>query len=233
MSSCAIVQSSYIPWRGYFDLIRKVDSFVFLDSVQFTKRDWRTRNKVKTPQGSRWLTVPVVAKNHFELSIRDVCIDNSQAWGKKHLKTIEQSYAKLPAIKDVLSILESSLLSPPSMLHQLNRNLTTALWKYASGDTAKIFHGDEVFEIDPKMDANKRLISICLKLGAELYLSGPSAKAYMDLEEWKDNGITVEFINYNYQSYPQLYGEFDSYISVVEPLAQFGRNSFLNFLPEC
>ncbi len=220
--SCAIIQSSYIPWRGYFDLIHQADVFVFLDQVQFTRRDWRTRNRIITANGPTWLSVPVRVRDVFNTSIFDVLLDNSQNWNTTHLKSIKLAYSKARFFQEIIAILEPFYLNPPEKLVELNRQLTQALWNSFSGNCPKQFVADEELSLGEIKDSNERLISICQKVGANIYYSGPSARDYLRLEQWRERGIEVRFMEYNYLNYPQLYGEFEPGVSVIDTLMNLG-----------
>lgn len=222
MTTCAIVQSSYIPWRGYFDLIGRSDIFVFLDGVQFTRRDWRTRNYIKTSKGAQLLSVPVKAPKHFELSIRQVPIDSSRDWAGRHLKSIRQAYARAPFREAVLAAIEPIYAHPPELLSELNRRLTLECWSFFSGAAPKRFIGDEELGALPTDDPNGRLIEIAKRAGASRYLSGPSAAAYLDLERWREAGIEVELARYEYAPYAQLFGDFIQAVSIVDTLMCLG-----------
>jgi hypothetical protein len=115
----AIVQSNYLPWKGYFDLMASVDEFVLYDDVQYTRRDWRNRNQIKTPQGLQWLTVPVRVKGKYHQSIRETEIDDESDWASDHLKALSLNYRKAPFHNDVMGLLEPLLCSAPAMLSSL------------------------------------------------------------------------------------------------------------------
>lgn len=230
MKSCAIVQSSYLPWRGYFDLIARADTFIFYDSVQFTRRDWRSRNRVKTAHGLKWLTVPVRVSGHFGVPIFDVEIDNSRHWGKKHLETIRHSYGRAPYFDEVYEILELHLESPPDYLFELNRSLTQSLWSYLSDKSEKEFIGDEELSIAKNMEPSEKLLALCEAVGAGRYLSGPSAKSYLDTVHFERAGVSVQYVDYRYQDYPQPHGAFEPFVSIVDGLVQLGRGSLNQLL---
>jgi WbqC-like protein family len=241
--TCVIIQSSYIPWRGYFDLINKADTFIFLDQVQFTRRDWRTRNRIPTAQGLRWLSVPVTVDNCFSKKIYEVEIDNKQPWGKIHFKTLSHAYAKAKFKDQILEELKPIYLDPPKSLSKLNRTLTIKLWDLFSGNKEKKFIGDESFELDDNLDSNQRLINLCKKVSATHYLSGPSAASYLDLKLWEQNQISVEFVEYSYPEYEQLHSEmtnhsanpslgsnFEGAVSIIDVLMNLGTNSLTKAL---
>ncbi len=219
----AIVQSAYLPWRGYFDLIRQADVFVFLDGVQFAPRTWRTRNYIKAATGNRLrLSVPVRRKHRL---IKDVELSTSQPWIRKHQRSIEHAYARAPYRHEIVSMLGKSYASPPQYLYQLNRKLIRVLWDYATGGQQKLFLGDEEFDLPNGICANERLIAICESLEATEYLSGPSAKDYINTDKWRACGIAVRYMDYKYSRYPQLHGAFEQNVSILDPLMYYGPGS--------
>ncbi|MCB0359048.1 MAG: WbqC family protein, partial [Bdellovibrionales bacterium] len=225
-STVVVLQSSYLPWRGYFDLIRRADHFVFLDNVQFTRQDWRTRNRIKTAQGLQWLSVPVLWRGHHRDKISQILIDNSSNWNQKHLRSLEQAYAHAPYLAETLNLLRPFYEQPPERLSVLNQTLTQAIWSYLSDGEEKQFLDASDFEPLPS-DANERLIAICRRLDAGAYLSGPAARAYLDMPRWEEEAIDVRFIEYNYTEYPQLHGAFEPTVSIVDVMANLGPGSLL------
>ena len=222
---CAVVQSSYIPWRGYFDLIRQADVFVFLDSVEFSKQDWRTRNKIKTAQGLKWLSVPVLWRGNSTKPISQIRLDPTGAWNTKHVRSIEQAYARAPFRNEVVALLSPIYQDPPEYLYQFNRELTQRLWGFFSGGAPKQFVGDETLSLPDTECKDERLISLCRQLGATRYLSGPSAQAYIQPDTWHRAGIELSYIDYRYVPYPQLHGPFEPFVSIVDTLMQLGPGS--------
>ena len=217
----AILQSNYIPWKGVFDLINMVDIFVFFDDVDFTKRDWRTRNKIKTPQGEVWLTVPV-QKNHRGTKINEVKISNSEDWQKKHYKTIVSNYKKafyFDMYHDIID--EIYLKNKWDNLSEFNI-FTTELIAKKLGITTKFCYSSD-FNVEGVKD--ERLVNICKEINATEYISGPAAKAYINPELFKKNDIQLSYIVYKYNEYPQLYNNFDHYVSILDLLFNCGHES--------
>lgn len=221
--TCVIVQSSYIPWRGYFDLIRRADTFVFLDDVQFTRRDWRTRNFIKSHQGPSLLAVPVQAPNHHSLRICDVRIDTTTHWARKHLRSIEQAYARAPFRDLMLELVADVYANPPEMLHQLNRELTIRLWRAFSGNAPRRFVGvEELPGSEAHGDRSARLAEICRAVGETTYLSGPSAQCYTDAQTFAARGVSIDYIDYDYAPYTQIHGAFAPQLSLLDVLMNLG-----------
>ena len=215
----AAIQSSYIPWKGYFDLLASVDEFILFDDVQFTRRDWRSRNQIKTKDGLLWLTVPVDSKGKYLQKIKDVQIADAR-WNDKHWTTIRSSYAKATHFADYKEPVEELFRGATSTsLSEINHRLTTGLASLLGIDT----------EIRSSMDykieegKNQRLISLCQQAGATEYVSGPSASSYLDEELFRENGLSVSFFSYDgYPEYRQLHGPFEHFVTVLDLLFNQG-----------
>lgn len=212
--SVAIVQSNYIPWKGYFDLIRSVDEFVLLDDVQFTKRDWRNRNKIKTSTGVKWLTIPVKVKGRFCQPINETeVVDGS--WADSHWSKLSQTYRHASYYNDYSSRIEAiyEKASKLDLLSDINELFIKAFCQFLSVDT-RIRRSSE---FDLEEGKNNRLIGICKDIGAQNYMSGPNAKGYIDAELFAMNGISVEWKSYDrYLSYRQLYDGFIHEVSLLD-----------------
>ena len=215
-----IIQSSYIPWRGYFDFIASVDAFVFYDDIQYTKSDWRNRNRIKTSKGTEWLTVPVHYKALSQL-ICETSIDHSTSWQQKHLRKMQESYRETPYAKAGLDILSSVQFSQYGTISNLNIELTKRICDYLCITTPLIASSD-LSLVGTKTD---RLIDLLKKLNATTYLSGPSADAYLDKEAFRRNGIRLEYKSYDYDPYPQLWGTFEDAVTVLDLIANCGPDA--------
>jgi hypothetical protein len=211
----AIVQSSYVPWKGYFDLIRACDEFVLLDDVQFTRRDWRSRNRIKTKDGTAWLTVPVQSKGRYLQRINEVVVSDPN-WGVRHWETIRASYARTPFFADYAPRFEAIFRQPPSdRLSAINHAFIRAICS-ALGITTRITWSTDYRTRDGR---NERLIDLCAQTGATEYLSGPNASGYLDDEAFAAAGITVRFADYTgYPEYPQPFPPFDHTVSALDLL---------------
>jgi len=217
----AIVQSSYIPWKGYFDLIAAVDEFVLYDDVQYTRRDWRNRNRIKTPLGLQWLTVPVRVKGRYHQAIRDTEIDGT-AWATSHLAAMQQNYARAPFYAAVSGEIAPAYRAPPARLSELNRVLIETVCRYL-GIATPIRASDELALAG---DRSQRLANLCAALGAGEYVSGPSAKAYLDEAEFTRRGMTVRWFDYDgYPEYPQLWGPFEHRVTILDLLFNCGPDA--------
>lgn len=217
----AIVQSNYLPWKGYFDLIAASDEFILYDDMQYTRRDWRNRNQIKTADGPQWLTVPVKVKGKYEQTIRDTEIDGT-AWAQQHLRSLQHSYGKAPHYAEVMARLQPILDAPPSHLSPLNRALLEALCGYMGINTQL----SNSWEYSLRGDPSERLADLVAQAGGTTYISGPAAKDYLDEAPFAARGIAVEWFDYNgYPEYPQLRGEFTHYVSVVDLLVNVGQDA--------
>lgn len=215
----AIVQSSYIPWKGYFDLIDRVDEFILLDDVQFTRRDWRNRNKIKTNQGTIWLTIPVQTKGRYHQTIAETAISDPQ-WTANHWKSISQWYGGARHFESFRSQFSDLYLNcTETRLSLVNRRFLTAICEVLEISTALTWSWDyEVVD-----GATERLVHLCRQAGATQYLSGPSAKEYLDIDSFDRAGIEVAWMDYTgYPEYEQLHGPFEHGVSVVDVLFNEG-----------
>lgn len=218
----AIVQSNYIPWIGYFQLINSVDEFVLFDDVQFTRRDWRNRNKIKTSNGAQWLTIPVESKGNYFQKIKDVRVVDSN-WRGNHWANIKNNYNKAPFFDEIAEILNSPYHLDNSInLSEINYQFILAINEYVGVKTKLSWSSDYHLEDE----RSERLASIALQAGASTYVSGPSAKSYLDIEPFESNGLSVEWFNYGkYDAYPQLWGDFIPDLSIIDLLMNSGAKS--------
>lgn len=218
----AILQSNYIPWKGFFDLIAFVDEFIFYDEVQYTRRDWRNRNLIKTPEGLQWLSVPVKVKGKFLQKIRETQIDGKN-WVKSHWGSLQKNYRRTPHYDEITTIIEPIFFSQNHLfLSELNRTFIKAICKYLNINTPI---SDST---DYTLSGNKseRLANICFQSNASEYVSGPSAKNYIDQNLFSELGIDLTWFDYsNYPEYPQLWGQFSNGVSILDLLFNCGRRS--------
>jgi hypothetical protein len=221
MKKVAIVQSNYIPWKGYFDLIAAVEEFILYDDMQFTRRDWRNRNLIKTPQGLKWLTVPVQVKGKYTQTIRETEIQGSD-WAEVHWKTLCVNYARADHYREIAALLEPLYREQYTTISALNRRFIEAICSYLD-ITTKLRNSWDYTLIEGK---SERLADLCKQAGATTYVSGPAAKNYLDENAFAALGITVEWFGYDgYSTYPQLWGEFSHGVSVVDLLFNCGADA--------
>jgi hypothetical protein len=218
----AIVQSCYIPWKGYFDLINLVDEFILYDDRQYTRRDWRNRNRIKTPQGTQWLTIPVEVKGRYEQRIDETVISDAE-WNVGHWKTLQHNYAAAPHFDDYaepLSSLYAGMNEPH--LSAVNRAFLDTICKLLGIETRLSWSTDYEAE-GTKTD---RLVSLCKAAGATAYLSGPNAKEYMDESLFDEASIELEYMDYSgYREYPQLHPPFEHEVTVLDLLFNTGAEA--------
>lgn len=222
MTRVAIIQSNYIPWKGYFDFIAAVDHFILYDDVQYTRRDWRNRNLIQTPQGPTWLTVPVKVKGRYHQTIRETEIDGS-AWADAHWKAFHHCYRRAPHFHEVAAMLEPVYRARThTHLSALNRALIEAVCRYL-GITTKITCSAD-YALAPGQ--SQRLADLCAKAGGTEYVSGPAAKAYLDESCFTDLAIRLSWFEYGeYPEYPQLWTPFTHQVSIVDLLFNCGREA--------
>ncbi len=222
MKKVAIVQSNYIPWKGYFDMIASVDEFILYDDMQYTRRDWRNRNQIKTPNGVQWLTIPVRVKGKYHQKIRETEIEGTD-WAETHWKSLAQYYRRADSFKEIADWLEPLYLdSPPDQLSQLNRRFIEAICNYLSIKTV-ISNSWDYELVDGKTE---RLASLCAQAGGSEYVSGPAAKDYIEAQEFSKLGIELTWFDYaGYPEYRQLWGDFVHGVTILDLLFNCGKES--------
>ena len=215
----AISQSNYIPWKGYFDMINLVDEFVLYDDVQYTRRDWRNRNKIKTPQGVQWLTVPVQAKGKYFQKINETVVSDPTCF-HTHWRSLQHAYGRAPHFSAYEGAFRRLYDEPPSEnLSLINRAWIETLCA-TLGIRTKITSSSD-YRLEE--DRNLRLISICKQAGASDYYSGPAAKCYLDETAFAAEGIAVHWLEYSgYPNIPDV-SPFDHYVSVLDLLFHVDR----------
>lgn len=221
MKKVAIVQSNYIPWKGYFDLIASVDEFVLYDDVQFTKNDWRNRNRLKTPQGATWLTIPVT--HRFGQLIQDTMVSNL-AWSKKHWGNIRQSYTSTLHFKEYAPLFERLYreIASERYLSAINYRFLREICLILGIKTPITWSRDYRF-INGQTE---RLVDICRQAGASEYLSGPNARKYLKEKCFSDAGIKLTYIDYlGYAPYRQLYPPFEHAVSILDLIFNEGPDA--------
>jgi len=204
-------------------MIAAVDEFILYDDMQYTRRDWRNRNLIKTPQGARWLTVPVSAKGRYFQKIRDTEIDGSD-WSSAHWKSLVQNYKRAPYFKEISVWLEPIYLEERfSHLSNLNRRLIEAVCSYLGINT--VITGSWDYELAE--GKSERLADLCKQAGGTQYISGPAAKDYIDESVFRDAGVDLLWFDYSgYREYRQLWGEFTHGVTVLDLLFMHGKESY-------
>lgn len=222
MKKVAIVQSNYIPWKGYFDLIASVDEFILYDDMQYTRRDWRNRNRIKTAQGVQWLTIPVKVKGKYHQTIRETETEDA-AWTSNHWSTLAQSYRRAPHFAEIAAWLEPLYRAdPPLLLSAVNRRFIEAICAYL-GIATPITNSWDYPMIEGK---SERLADLCAKAGGSEYVSGPSAKGYIEERAFTERGLRLTWFDYaGYPAYPQLWGEFVHEVTILDLLFNCGKDA--------
>ena len=223
MKKVAILQSNYIPWKGYFDLIDQVDEFILFDEMQYTKRDWRNRNKIKTPQGLLWLSVPVEVKGKYFQKISETLVLD-QSWREKHFKSIDLNYRKSAHYSEIIEWIKDLYFSDTQekSLSAINQKFIEEINKFLGIET--IIRQSSEFDLDEgKTD---RLVSICVQAGATEYISGPAAKDYIEPGLFEEKKIKLSWMNYSgYPEYPQLYPPFEHGVSIFDLILNMGSEA--------
>lgn len=217
----SILQPSYLPWLGFFDQMNRADTFVFLDDVQFTRRDWRNRNKIRTPEGWAWLTVPVLQKSRFKQSLKETRIDNSAPWRRKHKEAIRAHYGQAPFFDLYFPALESVYNRPWDFLLDLCFETLSILQAALNIKTLTV----KASEMEMEAVKGERIRAICRKLDATHYLTGDAAADYLIEDEFRQNGIVLEMQNYQHPVYKQRYPGFVPHLSVIDLLFNRGEQS--------
>jgi hypothetical protein len=220
--SIAIVQSCYVPWKGYFDLIDSVDEFVLFDDRQFTKRDWRNRNRIKTARGTRWLTIPVRVKGRYTQRIDETEVSDL-GWGAAHWRSIVDAYSSAPHFEALAGPLGELYASPSEpLLSAINRRFLEWVCDLL-GITTRLTWSTEYQAEGLKTE---RLVSLCLAAGATRYVSGPAARAYLEESRFADAGIELAYFEYDgYPEYPQLHPPFEHTVSILDVLFHTGPDA--------
>jgi len=218
----AIVQSNYIPWKGYFDLINSVDEFVLYDDMQYTRRDWRNRNLIKTPRGLEWLTIPVVVKGRYLQKIRETVVSDPD-WPRKHWATLVHNYGKAPCFREYQAVFEELYASiEGDSLSRINFRFIEAVCGLI-GIRSRLTWSMDYELVEGKTE---RLVGLCKAAGATHYLSGPSARDYIDERLFAQAGIGVSYMDYTgYPEYRQLHGGFEHGVTILDLIFNEGRDA--------
>lgn len=215
-------QPVYLPWLGLFHKIAISDSFCYFDDVQYLKKDWNNRNKIKTFNGEAWLTVPVLTKKHKEKSIREIKINNSINWRNKHWNSIYLNYKKAPYFDKYSNFFEDVYNKEWHYLTDLNEYMLKWFLKEL-GIKVDYYKASE---LNFKGYKSELVLDMCKKLGTDLYIFGSLGKDYADTEDFNKEGIKIYFQNYKHPIYAQMHGEFLPYMNIIDLIFNCGGNSF-------
>ena len=216
-----VLQPGYLPWLGFFDQMRRSDIFVYYDDVQFDKHGWRNRNRIKSPAGPHWLTVPVKHHGKGQPLIIDTLIDARTDWPRKHVGTLRQYYARAPHLKRYLPELEVLLHRPWTHIVDLDIAVAglMARWLKLSPTVVR------ASQVGIGGARSGRLLNLCLHFGADRYLSGTAARDYLDVAQFDRHGVEVVWQDYRHPVYPQQYESFVPYLSAIDLLLNCGDDS--------
>jgi hypothetical protein len=229
MKKVLITQSNYIPWKGYFDAINMASEFVIYDDVQYTRRDWRNRNKIKTPHGTQWLSIPVDVKGKFSQKINETIV-SERDWAAKHWQTIVHNYSKATYFREYREVFEGAFRNCNE------QNLSKINYEFIKVVCDVLFIKTPIRwsdEFGITGEKTQRLIDICEKVGGTDYLTGPAARSYINEELFEQAKITLHYLDYSgYPEYRQLYGAFDHYVTILDLIfneGPFARNYMKSF----
>jgi hypothetical protein len=222
IATLVVLQPGYLPWLGFFDQMQRADVFVYYDDVQFDKHGWRNRNRVKASDGTaRWLTVPVLHSGRNQPTILEVEIDNRTPWARKHVGTLRQFYRRAPFLDRYLPALEEVLERRWTLLVDLDLAVTRLLCGWLGLERRTL----RASELGIPGKQSERLLALCQHLGARRYLSGASAREYLDTDLFTRHGVEVEWQDYVHPVYPQQHGEFVPHLSILDLLFNCGEDS--------
>lgn len=222
-----IEQPNYLPWIGYFDLIRQADVWIWYDDVQYTKRDWRNRNRIAAAGAPEWLTIPVKTKGRFAQRICDVELDPTQPWMRRHLESIRRCYARAPFFQPMFSIIEEGFAAGGVLLADLTIRLNQSICA-ALGLTPTFLRSSELPH--ERSDREERLRELCRVVGGNVYLSGPAARGYISPHAFAAAGIELRYIVYDYPPYARGSQPFLPNLSIIDALAWLGARGTAGYL---
>jgi hypothetical protein len=220
----AIAQPTYLPWLGYFDLLDQVDHFVLLDSVQFEKRSWQQRNRIKIPAGLVWLTIPIVVRGRQSQSIVDAKISEPDFW-RDHLRAIELNYRRAPFFDRYFDELRARIKMSASSLSLPEFTISLLRWfAKVVGITTPMIRSSELAVYGKRTEL---LAEICVSLGASAYLSPLGSSEYLieELPTLTGHAIEVTFHHYEHPVYRQLFPPFQPYACILDLLFNEGDSA--------
>jgi len=222
MKKIIITQSNYIPWKGYFDSINSVDEFIIYDDMQYTKRDWRNRNLIKTKDGLKWLSIPVEVKGKYFQKINETKVSDKN-WAKEHWSVLVHNYSKSQHFKEVKDVFEEVYLNmTENYLTQINFKFLSVINSFLGIKTPVLFSS----ALKLAKGKTERLVDLCKQRGATDYFSGPTAKNYMDEEMFEDESIKVHYFDYSgYAEYQQQFPPFEHGVSILDLIFNTGKDS--------
>jgi hypothetical protein len=227
MTRVVILQPSYIPWRGYFDLVRRADIFVFYDDVQYDTRGWRNRNRIKTPHGSKWLTIPVHKKG---AQTQDIPINRirfaNQEWAAQHRDAFARNYREAPFYDTNRDLLDDLFELPGEFLADYTVRTTVRIAGALGISEPRFIRSSSLGVTGAKTD---RLLAVLEAVGGTHYLSGPSARNYIEADKFAAAEVKLEWMSYDYPEYPQLHPPYDPQVSVLDVMLMTGPEALTYF----
>jgi len=217
-----IQQPEHLPWIGFFNKMVQCDLFVYLDNVQFKKRYFENRNKIKTENGIKWITVPIYSKGKYTQNINEVIVNNELNWKKKYTGLLEYAYKKSNYWTDIKNIVFPCLDVNTEKLIDLDLALVERCRSYLQIETPTLLASS--LDVD-QFSGNDLILEICSKTGADIYISGPDGRTYLKLDEFEREGIKVVYHDFIHPDYPQKYGVFESHLSIIDLIANMGPDS--------
>jgi len=218
----SVHQPHYLPWLGYFDKIAASDLFVLLDNVQYKKREYQNRNRIRTRQGVKWLTVPVATTGKYEQMTGEVEIESGASWREKHLETLRHAYSSAPHFKRVFEELEELYMGREwARLAEINSAMLAWFMKEMEIETRVALES----ELGTGGLSTERIVNICRAVGADVYLSGSGGRDYMDEALFEKAGLKLEYQKYEHPVYPQVHGGFEPFMGIVDLLFNAGKNA--------
>jgi len=214
-------QPVYLPWLGLFHKIALAELFVSFNQVQYQPKDWNNRNRIKTPTGPIWLSVPVRRKGYLDKTISDIEIDNTSAWGRKHLNSLRLNYAKAPHFRRYVDFFEDTYAREWHSLVELNESMLR--WFLATLGIATPMRSAAEWSFQGTK--SELVLDMCRQAGATTYIFGAMGRGYADIAAFERAGVHVLFQDYRHPTYPQLHGEFVPNLSIVDLLFNCGERS--------
>ncbi len=214
-------QPVYLPWLGLFHKIAISDAFCYFDDVQYQVKDFNNRNKIKTANGDIWLTVPVLTKGYRDKKIREIEINNTIDWRKKHWRSIYINYKKTPFFERYASFLEEIYKKDWQYLADLNEYML----KWFMEQLGIKVKYSKASELNLEGYKSELVLDMCKKLGADIYVFGALGKDYAKEENFMKNGVNIYFQDYHHPVYPQAFGQFLPYLSIIDLLFNRGDKS--------
>ncbi|MDA0999848.1 MAG: WbqC family protein [bacterium] len=225
----SIHQPAYLPWLGYFHKILRSDVFVLLDTVQLEKNGYTNRNRIRTPSGVQWLTIPLRMKGHTGKTIGEMEINTAVAWMKKHIRTLEQAYGKRPFYPAHAPEVEALIDAAGGSLLEFLRKMLSHFLETLGMAEKKIILASE---LEAKDHRSELLLAICREIGADAYLSGAGGRDYLDVKLFEDVGVEVFFQDFRHPEYDQGYADFAPSMCILDSLFNIGAEETVKRLAE-